>query len=197
MLVRKVLLLIFFILVGLTVGLVWYATHFKAYAPLAPVLYPLTTYTNAKYGFSISYPVSLALREFPDSPTGGGFRPSDKPNDPQYEVITVNVIPKVSDIPFDEYVKTAAAQEIQNYTHLDSLGEIHTTSGLLGYTTTWQVTSPAVFGLQPKPKTFISLPITYFDLPKSNPPATVQVWISDPSYMRQYEVMIKSFTLTE
>jgi hypothetical protein len=162
----------------------------------------MKTYTNTKDGYQISYPDTLAIRKFG---SGAGFRPANKPEDPQYEVIVVNTLNRsgnYSATPFPEYVRVAAPHEIQNYESLNSIEEIKTTSGEVGYETTWLVApmvrlndDGTIANKDNKPSA--SFPITYFDLPKSNPPATVQVTLSEEAYRSQYEQMLPTFTLVK
>ena len=155
------------------------------------------TYTNSKYGFSIQYPETLAVREFPDTGDGAGFRPSDQPEDPQYEVITVSVLQKNADMADDslaDYAKVAATIQIQNYEKLNSIDEVKTGLGLTGYKTTWMVAQMPVLGATSSGALTVSQPITYFDLPKAPTPSTLQVSLSDENYVSDYEAMLKTFS---
>lgn len=157
----------------------------------------MITYSNNKYGYSIQFPPLLAVREFPDTKTGAGFRPVNQPEDPQYEVISIDVLRRTADMartPLSEYAKTAAAVEIQNYTKLNSIEEIKTDSGLVGYKTTWIVLPMRVMGASSSAQNSVSLPITYFDLPNETIPSTVQVTLNDPEYIEAYNLMIKTFS---
>lgn len=157
----------------------------------------LITYTNLKYGYSIQFPPLLAVREFPDTKTGAGFRPVSEPEDPQYEVISIDVLRRTADMaqtPLSDYAKTAAAVEIQNYTKLNSIEEVKTDSGLVGYKTTWIVLPMRVLGASTSAQNSVSLPITYFDLPGETIPSTVQVTLNDPEYIEAYNLMIKTFS---
>lgn len=150
----------------------------------------MKTYTNSKYHFSINYPASWAYREYPDTFDGAGFRPSNEPNDPQYEYITVSRMPKVLStkaVSFEEYVKTAATQEIQNYQSINTSEKIVTDSGITGYNTTWNYQPLGGGGVQ------ISLPRAYF--PSTDNSSTIQVSLSDKNYLDIYNQMIKTFNL--
>ena len=156
----------------------------------------MKTYVNSTYGYKIGYPDTLAVREFPDTKTGAGFRPANMPEDPQYEVITINVLEKNADLvndPLAEYAKVAASIQIQNYQKLNSINPVTTDSGVTGYQTTWMVTPLAILGATQSGQPTVSLPITYFDAPKAPMPSTVQVTLSDENYMNTYETMIKTF----
>lgn len=185
---KKEITIIFILLLLIGVGYaVWQRSLSQKLPPSAVTNVSLQTYTNSKYGYQITYPSSLKIREFPDTGTGAGFRPADKPADPQYEVITVNVLPKVANeatTPLSEYAKIAAPLEIQNYQKLNSLEEIKTTSGEVGYKTTWLIAG----------QRDVSLPITYFALPAPNTYSTVQVSLSDKAYLSQYDQMITTLT---
>ncbi len=116
-------------------------------------------YTNNKFGYSINYPNNWTFREFPDTQTGAGFIPPNSPKDIASECITIDARGTAENkysVPFDEYVKTAAIEEIQNYQKLNSIEAITTASGLVGYKTTWIYKT-----MDGQEKT--SLPITYFD----------------------------------
>lgn len=153
----------------------------------------LKTYINSQNGFSVEYSSNWMLREFPDTNTGAAFRPSDKPNDYQYEYITVQAMDKPANainIPFAEYVKVAGTQEIQNYQSLNSIEEITTKSGIVGYKTTWNVL-PLGGG-----NSTVSGPITYFPDRNSNA-KTIQVSLSDNAYMNEYNIIINTFEYTK
>lgn len=158
----------------------------------------MLTYINSKYGYSIQYPSSLAVREFPDTGTGAGFRPADKPEDPRYEVITINALEKnaaLADDPLSDYATAAAIIQIQGYQKLNSIIPVTTNSGLTGYETTWMISGPPVLGATYSGQLTQSLPITYFDLPKANMPSTAQIYLSDQNYIAIYQNMIKTFSL--
>ena len=148
------------------------------------------TYKNAKSNYSINYPLDWAIREYPDTGTGAAFRPSDKANDFMSEFITINKSPKVlsdkNEISFEDYVKTAASNEIQNYQSLVSMEKVSTASGAVGYTTIWKVRS------MDGKETSESTPITYFQIPDDKT-ATIQLVLTDKNYLDIYNSMIKSF----
>lgn len=156
----------------------------------------MKVYVNSEYGYQISYPDTLAVREFPDTKTGAGFRPANMPEDPQYEVITINVLEKNADMandPLSSYATVAATIQIQNYLKLNSINPVMAQNGITGYQTTWMVTPLAVLGATESGQPTVSLPITYFDLPSAKMPSTVQVSLSDQKYINDYEQMIKTF----
>ncbi len=156
----------------------------------------MKTYNNEKYNFSIQYPSTLAVREFPNTKDGAGFRPADKSEDPQYEIITIQVLPKIGNMakePLVDYAKVAASVEIQGYQDQKSISEVKTNGGIIGYETTWVVTPPSILRSTEVQEPSVSLPITYFDLPGATIPSTVQVNLSDNNYADTYQQMIKTF----
>ena len=121
------------------------------------------TYANQKFGYSINYPSSWAFREFPDAQTGAGFRPLNSPDEIASECITVDergTAENEYNTSLDEYVKRAAIVEIQDYEKLNSIKSVTTTTGLVGYETTWIYRA-----MDGQEKT--SLPITYFENKKT------------------------------
>lgn len=146
------------------------------------------TYTNTKNNFSINLPAGWVYREY-DTGDGAGFRPANTPNDPQYEYINIQIMPKpgsLANTPFATYVKTAASQEIQNYQSQVSSKQINAHSGIVGYETTWKVTPLGGSG----PTT--SLPITYFPAENNNT-STIQVNLQNGDYLSQYESILPTF----
>jgi hypothetical protein len=156
------------------------------------------TYVNNKFGYGINYPDSWAFREFPDTQTGAGFRPSSSPNDVASECISVDergTAANEYNTPFNEYVKKAAAVEIQGYERLNSIKSITTTSGLVGFETTWIYRT---MNGQEK----VSLPITYFENKKTIQTGnsqlkykTVQVSLNDENCVGTYNQMLSTFEL--
>ncbi len=151
------------------------------------------TYQNKKYGYQINYPKNWATREFPDTGTGAGFRLTNEPSDPYHEFIAIDWGARPSNycnVSFDEYVKKyGAAVEIQNYETLNSISQITTDSGIIGYETTW------------KYKTFqgeekISLPITYFPSAENNCSA-IRVSLSNANFMKEYDQILVTFKSTK
>ncbi len=162
-------------------------------------LVKMKVYTNTEYGYQISYPDTLAYREFPDTNTGAGFRPVNLPEDPQYEVITINFSEKNADMandPLADYAAVAATIQIQNYQKLNSINPVMAQNGITGYQTTWMVSPIPILGSSEVQTPSVSLPITYFDLPNAKLPSTVQVSLSDEKYVNDYETMIKTFSYT-
>jgi len=148
------------------------------------------TYINKKYGYSINYPSNWTVREYSNSSAGATFRPLSKPNDPQYEYITIErrikILSDEKDVPFDEYVKIAAKGEIQNYIDIKTMKKVVSDSGVMGYETTWKVMS--IGGRQSGE----SSPITYFPvLPDSK--ATIQITLEEVAYQDIYDKMLSSF----
>lgn len=162
----------------------------------------LLTYTNAKYGYSVQYPGSWETQVFPDTQTGANFFLKDSGGNFQSTIATIAVQGKPGnayDTPFAEYVKTAASQEIQGYGKLDSIKEIKTASGLVGYQTRWVVQSPPMLspeGELAKITTSTSLPITYFEIPGDNK-NTLQVTLDDNEYEGAYNNLIQTVAFTK
>lgn len=98
-----------------------------------------------------------------------------------------------SKTPLEKYVKTAAAQEIQNYIDIASIETITTTDGDVGYKTTWNRTGPIMNGNVLNSTDEPSDPITYFGFPKE-PSYTVQIYLYDPVYLEEYNQIIKTFS---
>ncbi|MCL5073509.1 MAG: hypothetical protein M1308_21840 [Actinobacteria bacterium] len=152
------------------------------------------TYTNKTFNYSIDYPSDWIVRDFSDPKSGAAFRPSNMPNEYQYEYISVNKYTRVmldglSKPTFEEYIRRAGA-EIQNYKDLVKMEKIVTNSGITGYTATYKV-APLGPG-----KEGISSPRTFFEIPGNNT-STIQVNISNEKYMGIYNKMLLSFKLLE
>ena len=152
------------------------------------------TYTNTTYGCSIKYPSDWIIREFSDPKTGATFRPSSKPNDYQYEYISINRYGKVAfegqtNLTFEEYVKKAGA-EIQNYGEYISMKRIVTDSNIVGYTATYNMSSSK------SDKKSESSPRTFFEIPGDNA-ATIQVVLDNKEYTETYNKMLSTFTILE
>jgi hypothetical protein len=141
------------------------------------------TYSNTKYNYLIDYPSDWSLREFPDTKDGAGFNPLDKPGYPdRSESITISAGQKIGNYvndTFEDYVKIAASQEIQNYNKLASIKKVTTAAGIIGYETTWMVQSTE------------SLPISYFELP-GNKNLLVRFYLNKPEDLAIYEKMLST-----
>lgn len=152
-------------------------------------------YTNTKYKFSIQYPNDWQMTELQDG-SGASFSP--KANAGAAESIIVEESGRAINsctTPFDEYVKIAATENIQNYEALNSIETIATDGGANGYKTTWKVTSLAG-------KKFVSTPISYFLDEKSkcsNSEGLVTVTLDTAdgvtNYSEIYNEMLQTFTL--
>lgn len=153
------------------------------------------TYTNTKLGYEIKYPNDWEYREYPSTQSGAGFRPANKPNDVQYEFINIDAKGTAEsqyDIPFDEYVKTAAVQEIQNFEKLNSIEQVSANSGIKGYKTTWVYTSMT------DNEKKISFPITYFDFHRTidfYKYKAIQVSLGSKDYEEIYGKILYTFKL--
>lgn len=157
------------------------------------------TYINEKFGYSVNYPNSWTFREFPDTKMGAGFRPLSSPEDIASECVNVDARGTAENeynTPFDEYVKRAAAVEIQGFEKLNSIKPIRTASGLTGYETTWIYKN--ITGQER-----ISLPITYFEHKKTIQETfgplkfkTVQITLNDISCEGIYNQMLSTFKVS-
>lgn len=148
-------------------------------------------YKNTQNGFQISYPSDWTYREA-DMKDGVAFRPVSKPNDYQYEYITISIFPKplnIAALPFSEYVKVAAVSEIQNYQKLASIKSFVTADGKKGYVTTWMV-QPLGGG-----KPTESLPIAY--LPASEKQNSIEIFLNNKEYIALYTKMLATFAYTD
>lgn len=156
----------------------------------------MQTYTNSKYGFSVQYPETLVVREFPDTKDGAGFRPANTSDDSAREIITISVLEKNADLvndPLFEYAKVAASIQIQNYQKLNTIEAVKTSDGVIGYKTTWDVLPMPILGASPSAQTQVSLPITYFDLKEASLSSTVQISLEDQKYENEYTQIIDSY----
>lgn len=166
----------------------------QATVPGTTVETQIKTYINTKYHYSISYPPTWTVKEYPDTKTGASFYNGDA-NDSKNMVASIDVLPKVGNavaVPFETYVKTAASQEIQGYGKLQTIEKVTTTSGIVGYTTTWMVSPPPNMGAKTASAPSVSQPITYFPLP-SNTTQTIQVSLSNASSLSDYTSMLQTF----
>jgi len=153
-----------------------------------------STYTNQKAGYSINYPSSWVWKESSDG-LGTVFKPNDQLADENSNsFIRVSVMKKTlsqdTKQTFDDYVKTAGPQEIQNFQSLSSIEKMTTAAGTSGYTVTWNV-APLMGG-----KASSSLPFTYFEKPDDQT-VTIQVVLESEKYLDIYNQMIKTFKLTD
>jgi hypothetical protein len=147
------------------------------------------TYTNSTYSYSIKYPSSLSVREFPDTNNGCGFRVVNGDAD----VIVINYETRATDdfgVPLREYVKNAF-KNIQNHESLASNQQISTDSGIIGYETTDNVQS------MHSSEMTISLPITYFPPADNNTRSFIEFSLNDQTYTDTYNKMISTFQFTQ
>jgi hypothetical protein len=146
-------------------------------------------YKNSKYGFSIKYPNTWLNQEYLDA-TGSTFATSAA--NLQSGDVTIRTMAKptdhVNDL-FVNYVPIAAIQEIQGYSALVSNKQLTTTSGVVGYQTTW--TRTYING-----QSGVSTPITYFQIPSNNS-VTIQVFLNQQVDLTTYEEMLSTFQLTQ
>ncbi|KKT76697.1 MAG: hypothetical protein UW73_C0039G0011 [Microgenomates group bacterium GW2011_GWB1_44_8] len=152
----KVIALTLLVIVLLGVGYYYSVNSKTAYAPSNTSNYSvspspsatqaaqtetLKTYSNTKYGYSFEYPSGWQVLGT-TSDDNIGLAPMGG----KTAAIRVDVSTMVFDdqgvIPFSDYVKVAAKNEIQNYTKLSTIKAVTTTSGVVGYETTWNVAPP-------------------------------------------------------
>jgi len=157
----------------------------------------LVTYKNSKWGYQIKYSKNFSFKEILD---GNGILliPSEYSGDNSDGAISITAYHKSGDeitskMPLSEYAKNAAPQEIQNYESLASIETITTTSGDVGYITTWNRSGPRMNGVELNTKNEPSEPITYFD-PAEAPYYAVRVELRDKNYLSEYEQVIKSYS---
>jgi len=148
------------------------------------------TYYNETFGYSLNYPDNLILREFSEIKTGAGF---DFQDEVPFECITISArgaSQSKENLPFDQYVREAAIEEIQDFKRLNSLEKITTNNNLDGYMTTWGYT---FLGGEEK----ISLPITYFEGPgniQGTNYKTIQLNLNDLRCEEVYKQMLLTFS---
>ena len=195
---------IIFLVVLMFVGIMYYEQYKNNQANDTPSVAlntpALQTYTNTKFGYQVKYPGDWSMREFPDTQTGAGFQPLSSPKDIASECITVDARGTAADeynTAFSDYVKKAAAVEIQNYEKLNSIQTIVTASGSVGYETTWIYRTMSG---QEK----VSLPITYFENNKTIEVnnnqlkfKTVQISLNDIHCESTYAEMLSSFAILQ
>jgi hypothetical protein len=155
-------------------------------------------YSNEKFGYSVNYPGDWIYREFPDTKTGAGFRPLSSPDEIASECVVVSARGTAENeynALFDEYVKKAAAVEIQNFEKLNSIEPIITDAELTGYKTTWIYKSMAG-------EDEVSLPIAYFENKKIIQEGdgelkykTVQISLEKEDCREVYSRMLSTFKL--
>lgn len=158
----------------------------------------LKTYTSTKYGFAITYPASWIVEESAQTDVA-----TLKPPKVENPIIKIDVSNMIFDdrgaIPFEEYVKTAAKNEIQGYNSLVSISEVITKSGLKGFKTTWKVSPPPGAGGGQS----VSGPRTYFSLPPKYGSGMQQKRLElsletdDSAYADDYDAILTSLIYTQ
>lgn len=154
-------------------------------------------YKSQKFKYQIDYSKIFSFSE--DSETGNiSLFPSDKPAEKGNEAILIAVRHKSGDEvtskrPLEEYAKTAAAEEIQNYNEVNSIETVTAKNGEIGYKTTWNRSGPFVNDVELNTKHEPSDPITYFGFP-NEPSYTAQFYLYDKAYLSEYNQIIKTFT---
>ncbi len=94
-------------------------------------------YDNADFGFSVNYPADYRAKEIKWVKEKTGVE-----LDKKGAYLTVRAMgagTMYEDMPFDQYVKIAAASEIQNYDKLVSIESFTSEYGIKGYKTFWEV----------------------------------------------------------
>ena len=97
-------------------------------------------------------------------------------------------------VPFADYVKVAAKNEIQNYKTLSTIKSVITNSGATGYETSWNVAPPpGVDG-----ESSVSNPMTYFPLSAKYGTGMLskRLLISAENNSAQYNSVYQSLILT-
>lgn len=148
------------------------------------------TYHNENFGYSLNYPDSLILREFLETKTGVGFHFQDEIYPECITVSAREAVKNKENLFFDQYVREAAIEEIQDFKRLNSIEKITANSGLNGYKTTWGYT---FLGGEEE----ISLPITYFEGPGNIQGVnykTIQLTLNDSSCEEIYEQILLTFS---
>lgn len=149
------------------------------------------TYSNIKDLYTVTYPGSWSIYEFQDT-IGATFIPEGMKKDPSYGVISIaksSKSPNLSKLSFEEYVKVAAADEIQGHEKLLSIEQVTTTSSIIGYKTVWQIAKG-------NPSPFSTSTITYFPL-QNDQKNTIQISLSDDTYKDIYTQIITSFKYSD
>jgi hypothetical protein len=155
------------------------------------------TYVNEKFRYSVKYPNDWTYREFPDTQTGAGFRPLDKPNEVAYEVINIDFSQSglnSQNVPFEDYVKRVAIDSIQNYESLNTIDKIITQTNEVGYITTWNVLPLWHPGptTSAKEVSSISLPRTYFNT-KDSQGDLIVISLNNENYLNVYKLILPTF----
>lgn len=193
--------IVFFLLgIGIIFGVLWlllgtnasnsYITSQSLLKPTPTQTY-LKEYKSEKYSFAFSYPSDWVYHEFSDG-DGVELRPNDARNETITAFITFQVLPKplsIASLPFEQYVKVAAVNEIQNYKSLASIQSTSTQNGLIGYITTWNVTP--LGNHTDNVEETVSLPITYF--PARDSKKSIELFLENKQYVREYNMIINSF----
>jgi len=209
----KYILLVFFIVLAL-VGVYYLGTQKNApkSVPVSETQIPenqessisevpaksnIQTYSNTKYGYTFEYPTGWEILGSSTDATIG-----ITPTGNTLATIRVDVSNMIFDdrgvIPFTEYAKTAAKNEIQNYTKLSTIKEITTNSGAVGYETTWSVAPPPGAG----GGTSVSGPMTYFPLSESYGTGSfskrllISMENTSTQYVNVYQTLITSLNLS-
>lgn len=141
------------------------------------------TIQNSKYKYSVKYPLDWTAQES----SGGSLLL--KPATASTAMITINQVTRSNDLqgkPFEDYVKVAAANEIQNYQSIATNTQVKGAGQAVGYETTWNYTT-----LQGQKK--VSLPITYFLALGNDTSATDQIMLNDASYTDIYTALIGTY----
>lgn len=122
------------------------------------------TYHNQFMGFKVTYPAKYEIKEYRSA--GMQLSAELKSKEETIDIRIGGAGTMYAEMPFDQYVKIAAIDQIQNYDQLISIKPFVSDSGVRGYETYWkalQTVPPEDFD---KPKDlyppYISGPIYYF-----------------------------------
>ena len=165
-------------------------------SPTSPVS-TWKTYLNIKYNYSIDYLSNWVLSEYSNSQNGASFSPlSTSNNSDTSSAISIAVgktLLNYTNQTLEEYAKIAGS-EIENHNSLASFKKIITSSGVVGYKTTWMVQGRTINGQPPMKGESESLPITYFEIP-GNKTEIIRVELQKKEYLETYETMLSTIKI--
>ncbi len=141
--------------------------------------------TNSQMAtFSYSYPSGWTVEENVEADF------TTIRNDRDENIVTIRVAKKpdsLQNLPFSDYVKVAAINEIQGFEELVSDEAITTEFGDTGYLTIWKIQFLGGEEIN-------SNPITYFEHP-FDPSKSIQVNLENGQYQKEYNLIINSFEI--
>jgi len=95
------------------------------------------TYQNQFMGFKLTYPAKYEIKEYRSAEMQLGAELKNK--DGMIDIRVGGAGTMHDQMPFDQYVKIAAIDQIQNYDKLISIKPFVSDSGVRGYETYWKV----------------------------------------------------------